>query len=288
MAILKIINNHSKSPKALKNIISYVLKESKTEDNLRYLHGEYRADQISPKEVFQDFMRVKKLFQKEDGRMYQHGTVSWHEDEAISYEKALSFGIELLEKLYPYHQVALAVHTDRNHPHIHFVVNSVSYVDGSMLHWSKKDLLKAKEESDRLCGKYGLSITRKGQHFEGTPMEIGTITAWNKDAYNLLAEHPKDSFLLSCVQAVKESIATAGTLEEFRCAMQQYGWDFIWDDHHKHITFFDDEGHKVRDTKLSKTFNIEINKGVLMHEFESNRTREPEAPDHQRSSGRAR
>ena len=39
------------------------------------------------------------------------------------------------------------------------------------------------------------------------------------------------------------------------------------------IVFTDSEGHRVRDSNLSKTFNIEISKEALTHEFERHTTR---------------
>lgn len=44
-----------------------------------------------------------------------------------------------------------------------------------------------------------------------------------------------------------------------------------WEDKRKHIVFQNIEGKKVRDTNLSKTFSIDINKDSLIKEFEKQR-----------------
>lgn len=42
--------------------------------------------------------------------------------------------------------------------------------------------------------------------------------------------------------------------EEFIREMGERGWTVSWEEKRKHITFEDREGHKVRDSNLSKTF----------------------------------
>lgn len=42
----------------------------------------------------------------------------------------------------------------------------------------------------------------------------------------------------------------------------------IWKDSRKNITFENEEGKKVRDKNLSKTFNLNITKEGLLNEFE--------------------
>ena len=61
----------------------------------------------------------------------------------------------------------IATHEDKKHIHTHFVVNSVSYVDGHKLQQSKAELQAMKDYSDQLCAKYGLHITEKGKTFDG-------------------------------------------------------------------------------------------------------------------------
>ena len=269
MAILKIVNNHSKSKAALRKILNYVLKEEKTSESVSYVHGDFIGETISPQTVFDQFMRVKALFGKENGRMYQHGVISWHKDEAITPEMALSFGKAFVSKQYPDNQALVCVHIDKDHIHLHFVVNSVSYIDGKMLHWKKSDLQKAKDLSDQLCVEYRLSITRKGKHYDDTPIMEGDITAWDKNTYAMIAKKPKEAFLADCMSALQESLTTARTQQEFCDEMKKRGWNVIWEPNRKHITFKNADGKKVRDAKLSKLFNAEISKESLTRRFSS-------------------
>ncbi len=267
MAVLKIVNNHSKSKAALRKILNYVLKEEKTSESISYVHGDFIGETISPQTVFDQFMRVKALFGKENGRMYQHGVISWHKDEAITPEMALSFGKAFVSKQYPDNQALVCVHIDRDYTHIHFVVNSVSFMDGKMLHWKKSDLQKAKDLSDQLCAKYGLSITQKGKHYDDTSIKEGDITAWDKNTYAMIAKKPKEAFLADCMSSLQESLKTARTQQALCDEMKKRGWDVIWEPNRKHITFVNSDGKKVRDAKLSKLFNTDISKESLTRHF---------------------
>ena len=56
--------------------------------------------------------------------------------------------------------------------------------------------------------------------------------------------------------------------ELFISKMRKRGWKVIWKDSRKNITFENEEGKKVRDKNLSKTFNLNITKQGLLSEFE--------------------
>lgn len=267
MAILKIVNNHSTNSAALKKVLNYVLQGSKTNANLTFAHGDFLSESISAQTIYDDFMRVRQTFGKTEGRLYQHGTVSWHANELISPEMALSFGKELVDKLYPNNQALIAVHTDRDHIHFHFVVNTVSFLDGKMIHWKKNDLQKAKNISDELCSEYGLSITQKGKHYDLTELEEGNLSSWNKNIYNLLKDHPTESFIVNCFAALQRGIFNARSLDDFRIEMQKQGWNVVWEESRKHVVFENQDGKKVRDSKLSKTFNIDISKDTIEKTF---------------------
>ena len=81
----------------------------------------------------------------------------------------------------------------------------------------------------------------------------------------------KPSYLVDCGRAVMDSIEKATDKQSFIDSMQQYGWNVQWTDSKKHITFVTNEGRKIRDTNLAKTFNIDISKEVLLSEFERNK-----------------
>lgn len=267
MAINKTINKSTKSHGAMRNCIEYVLKESKITNKCVYMTGP-SPENLSWDTVYQSFLAEKRLWHKDSGRMYAHNIISFHKDEAITPEQALDFGKEFVEKWFPNHQTLISVHQDKDHIHIHLVTNSVSFIDGKKLHNSKQDLEHMKQLTNSMCLARGLTIAEKGKHFDGNSIEEGTFLAWNKDKYHFLENEDKKSYLVNCAIAVLESKEQCCSKDDFFKNMKARGWQTVWTDSKKHITFKNENGEKVRDSNLSKSFSIDISKGALLHEFE--------------------
>ena len=267
MAINKTINKSTKTHAAMRNCIEYVLKEQKIIDGHVYMTGP-APEKITWDTVYQSFLEEKKLWNKDIGRMYNHNIISFHKDENITPEQALEFGKEFTNKWFPAHQTLISVHQDKEHVHIHLVTNTVSYVDGKKLHNSKEDLQHMKNFTNDMCKNRGLAIAEKGKHFDGTEIEQGEIIAWSKDKYHLFANEGKKSFVIDCAIAVLESREQCCSKDEFIEKMEERGWHTIWTDNKKHITFENENGEKVRDSNLEKSFSMEVNKEVLLREFE--------------------
>lgn len=200
--------------------------------------------------------------------MCSHYVLSFHKDEKITPEEVLAFGQEFAEKEFSGHQVLMAVHQDRNHLHLHMVANTVSYDDGYKLHTTAKDLTAMKEVVNQMCRDRGLTVTEKGKHFDGSRMEEGEGTAWNKKKYQTMIRKMKGAYLVECYQAVLKAKKASISRDTFIASMEQSSWDVHWSDSRKHITFENKDHQKVRDSNLSKTFTDTINKEVLEHEFQ--------------------
>ena len=52
--------------------------------------------------------------------------------------------------------------------------------------------------------------------------------------------------------------------------------NLTWKDTKKNIVFTDAEGHRVRDTNLNKTFQLDISKESLVKQMEENRAKRPQ------------
>lgn len=275
MAILKVIS-HGKTNAGTRRLLQYVLDPKKTQPELCAVSGDFTEDAITPHSVYSAFTRTRDIFRKNrDGsRTYTHGTVSFPPGE-ITAEDAATFAAEFVERVYPAHQVLTTVHTDADHIHAHFVVEPVSYVDGSMLHTKKQDLEEAKKICNEMCRERSLSVARKGRHADGSVFEDGEVTTWSKARWHQMAQHSEDSFLVDLALAVQDCSAAAESREEFCELMeQQYGWRVIWKDSRKNLTFENTDGKRVRDTNLNKTFNLTITKEALQYEFARNSGRQ--------------
>ena len=270
MAINKTINKRTNTHGAMRNCIEYVLRQDKTSEQLTYVTGPYCHDEINYDLVYRAFLEEKKVWDKDSGRMYAHNIISWHKDEQITPEQALEFGKEFAENWFSGFQTLVAVHKDKDHIHCHLVTNSVSYEDGRKLHNTKKDLERMKQLTNQMCRERGLTVAEKGKHFDESQIEKGEVIAWSKDKYNLFRQQVKDSFVADCAMAVLKALENCISKEKFIEKMKQFGWNVNWTEKRKHITFQNQDGKKVRDSNLSKTFHLDISKEDLENEFDRN------------------
>ena len=270
MAINKTINKRTNTHGAMRNCIEYVLRQDKTSELLTYVTGPYCRDEIKYDLVYRTFLEEKKMWDKDSGRMYAHNIISWHKDEQITPEQALEFGKEFAENWFSGFQTLVAVHKDKDHIHCHLVTNSVSYEDGRKLHNTRKDLECMKQLTNQMCRERELTVAEKGKHFDGSQIEKGEVIAWSKDKYNLFRQQVKDSFVADCAMAVLKALENCISKEKFIEKMKQFGWNVNWTEKRKHITFQNQDGKKVRDSNLSKTFHLDISKEDLENEFDRN------------------
>ena len=70
--------------------------------------------------------------------------------------------------------------------------------------------------------------------------------------------------------AVLKAMENCISKEKFIEKMKQFGWNVNWSEKRKHITFQNQDGKKVRDSNLSKTFHLDISKEGLENEFNGN------------------
>jgi hypothetical protein len=270
MAINKTINKRTNTHGAMRNCIEYVLRQDKINELFTYVTGPYCHDEINYDLVYRTFLEEKKMWDKDSGRMYAHNIISWHKDEQITPEQALEFGKEFAENWFSGFQTLVAVHKDKGHIHCHLVTNSVSYDDGRKLHNTRKDLERMKQLTNQMCRERGLIVAEKGKHFDGSQIEKGEVIAWSKDKYNLFRQQVKDSFVADCAMAVLKALENCISKEKFIEKMKQFGWNVNWTEKRKHITFQNQDGKKVRDSNLSKTFHLDISKEGLENEFDRN------------------
>lgn len=268
MAINKVVNRKSSSHGALRNVISYILRNDKIKEGYVEITGPYAGETINHDDIYQTWLEEKRIWNKDSGRMYAHNIISFHKDENITPQEVFEIGKRFADNFFSDHQCLIGVHLDKNHLHCHILTNSVSYIDGLKLHQTKHDLQRQKDFTNRLCLERGLTIAEKGKHFDGSEMEMGEITAWSKDKYHLLTNEVKKSFVADCAIALIESVPLSSNKDEFISNMAARGWSVQWKDKRKHIIFMNENGDKVRDSNISKTFSMDINKEALNHEFE--------------------
>ena len=137
--------------------------------------------------------------------------------------------------------MVIATHVDTNHIHNHLVVNSVSCVDGKKLHQSADDLLAHRQASDEICLAHGLRILER-------PEKQSRMKRMKPGEYQ--AGLCGDSWKLDLIQAINEALEYAIDRGSFIANMELEGYQVIWTNTRKHVTFICPDGRHCRDSSL--------------------------------------
>lgn len=150
----------------LTNLLRYATQQRKTtvQEEGTPVRQLVTGIHCAPATARQEMQAVKKRFGKEKGVIAYHGYQSFAPGECTP-ELAHEIGVKLARQLWgDRYQVLVATHLDReNHLHSHFVINTVSFVDGKKFYRSGRDYRVMREASDALCREYGLFIIENPQ-----------------------------------------------------------------------------------------------------------------------------
>ena len=166
---------------AIEDVIEYAQDEMKTEQHL-YVSG-INCNRSNAAEWFKhDLQRYKN----EGDRVCYHAYQSFAAGE-VDAHTANKVGKKLAENLWgSTYRVLIATHCNTGHFHNHYIICAAPMLDGRKFRNSHEDYQKMREESDRLCREYGLSVIEepqgRGKNYgewlaekEGRPTLRGTI-----------------------------------------------------------------------------------------------------------------
>lgn len=167
-----------------------------------------------PSTARDEMIAVKKRYGKDDGIVAFHGYQSFAPSEATP-DIAHQIGIELARRLWgDRFQVIVATHLDKsNHLHNHFVLNSVSFIDGYRYNDCTTTYMEMRKVSDRLCKEYGLSVIENPKR--GKSKQYGE---WRAE------QEGKPTWRGIIKKDVDEAIAQAMTDKQFFFNLRQKGY----------------------------------------------------------------
>lgn len=154
MCIVKVVKKPYKNESSIFNLINYALTDKRSNTAVRY-YGGYNVDVLRAAE---QFLLVKQYFQKWDGRKMRHFVVSF--DENITPYDAYILGWQIAALYADRYQIVFVVHEDTDNVHIHFVFNTVSFVDGLKYSESYSDLYKLNVYVDKTYNEYMEHVQR--------------------------------------------------------------------------------------------------------------------------------
>lgn len=202
----------------LSDVIDYAVSSEKTkvtDEATEVMQQFVSGVNCHPATAREEMIAVKKRFGKEDGTVAYHGYQSFAPGEATP-EMAHEIGAKLAQQLWgDKYQVIVATHLDKDsHLHNHFVVNTVSFLDGLKYHRTEKDYYEMQKASDALCREYNLSVIENPQR--GKSKQYGE---WR-------AEQEGRPTYLSLIKAdVDAAIRQSMTERQFFYRLRQMGYD---------------------------------------------------------------
>lgn len=276
MSVIKAVNSKASIGRA----VNYISQESKSKKNI--ISG--RDCSFSPETAIKEMKTTKKMFDKEGGRTYIHFIQSFNLNDNVSPEKAHQIAREWANNpQFEGYEVLMATHTDQDHIHNHFIVNSVNYKTGKKYQQSKKDLQKLKDFNDRLSRKYNLTIPEKTQN----------VTAYDRGKYRAIMRHfnKSDKYkadIVETARTIDKAKKTATTKAHFIELMEQKKYKVKWKNNRKYITFTHPSGRKFRCKTINKNLKTNYSKEELSNEIRRNRRNSRERGDRERGRSKSK
>lgn len=139
--------------KGLSKVLNYTVNDFKTEKQY-YVTG----INCDPDTARHDMITTKRQWSKEGGIIAYHGYQSFLTGE-VAPDDAHRIGVELAKRLWgDRFEVIVSTHLNTRTVHNHFVINSVSFVDGKRYYDNKQTYREMRRTSDELCRLNRLSV----------------------------------------------------------------------------------------------------------------------------------
>lgn len=173
MAIVKTISPKIKTQTHLSEALSYIAQDEKASDVFYYrcIH------QNNVSKIAKEFENNRIVANQNKGIIASHICQSFSPDDNVTPELAHKIGIETINRCFPDFQVVLATHSDREHIHNHFIINSASLLDGKKFYDNMDVLNQIRKVSDELCYKNDLSVIEKDNVTKYSPLDQSTLNA---------------------------------------------------------------------------------------------------------------
>ena len=233
-------------------VMRYTTQDWKTEFNGRQLVTGINCQRET---VYGDFMLTKSLYHKTDGTMFYHMVQSFPKgadvDPAVAHAAA-----QKLAEYFSGHEVLVCTHTDREHIHSHFIINSVSFDTGKKLHIAKEQLQELRQRNDEVCMQFSLPV------FVPDPNRQKSKRTTTGEYHTAARGQSKKMQLMNIIN---DCMRHASNRDEFIALMESEGYKVRWEKSRQNITYTTPSGWQCRDRLL---FGDKYLKENMEHEFE--------------------
>ena len=248
--VINYVSNEDKTTDALKDLhneIDYISNNNKTEEKL-YVSG----INCSVNTAYEEMITTKKHFNKTGGIIAFHSYQSFKEDE-VTPEIAHSIGIQLADKMWgDRFQVIVATHLNTNHIHNHFVINSVSFVDGKKYYDTRTSYAELRKLNDMICEEHNLSFMEEKKTKSG----INYLNYQKKSDDSNYSKQTK--------QDIDIAIALSNSFNEFMNVLRNMNYEVIIRANKLSVRNLDYKRNIRIERQFGEDYTIEnINKQIL-------------------------
>ena len=225
--------------------LSYAENDSKT-DRKMYVSG----INCSKQNAYAEMVAVQRRFGMRGKVVGYHGIQSFREGE-VTPEQAFEIGKVTARKMWgDRYQVLVTVHLNTDNVHCHFVVNPVSFKDGTKFQNKIGDHKELRKISDEICRERGLSVLENSEFYsKGKKKEYWANKSGKKTHRDYLRED------------VEYCLTFATTPREFESQLFALGYTF------DPVRFSVKAKHWERSVRLDK---IGFSKEVIQEQLDEN------------------
>ena len=243
------------------NVIDYITNKDKT-DNKKYVTGINCMADIA----FKEMSISKQQFNKTGGILGFHAYQSFKGCE-VTADEAHEIGIRLAEELWGNKfQVVVTTHTNTKNVHNHFVINSVSFIDGKKYYDNKTNYAIMRKVSDNICKEYELQTLEEKSYYK-----------------NISNKYARSSKYLDSVRTdIDYAISQANNYNEFTKILTKMGYELEHSSNKMSIRKFPYK----RYVRVERTFGEEYSKESILFRIKHSITFKVPFPEYHTLTGR--
>ena len=224
--------------------LSYAENDNKT-DRKMYVGG----INCSKQSAYSEMIAVQRRFGLRGKVVGYHGIQSFVAGE-VTPEQAFEIGKATARRMWgEKYQVLVTVHLNTNNVHCHFVVNPVSFKDGTKFQNKIGDHKELRKVSDEICREHGLSVLENSNFYGGNKKEYWRHKVGKKTHRDYLRED------------VEYCLTFATSPREFESQLYALGYTF------DPVRFSVKTKHWERSVRLDK---IGFSKEVIQEQLDEN------------------
>ena len=202
--------------------LSYAENDNKT-DRKMYVGG----INCSKQNAYAEMIAVQRRFGIRGKVVGYHGIQSFREGE-VTPEQAFEIGMETARRMWcDKYQALVTVHLNTDNVHCHFVVNPVSFKDGTKFQNKIGDHKELRRVSDEICREHGLSVLENSNFYGGNKKDYWRHKSGKKTHRDYLREDVEYclTFATSPREFENQLYALGYTLDPVRFSVKAKHWE---------------------------------------------------------------